>query len=209
MSATSRNLFPVKNLCDLGDEESAPMRTRCLAAVPIMVVLLAVAPARSRQPPDYSGSCTAAACHAAYKKKPVVHGPVQTDSCDACHLPVEGEAHRFEWVEEGQADLCAECHELDEVKVEHQPVVDGECTSCHDPHAADAAGLLIETNVGDVCNECHDEITEDRAYLHGPTASGSCTACHNPHGSDHASMLLFAGPELCVKCHAQMLKRID
>jgi hypothetical protein len=67
--------------------------------------------ATGESPPNYRGNCSDAGCHGDYAKRPIVHGPVAQEACDSCHEPVDGEAHKFTFVE-----------------------VDASCSACHDPH---------------------------------------------------------------------------
>lgn len=160
-------------------------------------------------PPGDERSCTASACHDEYAKKKVVHFPVSSDGCDACHEISDEKKHRFEFTDEGGA-LCMDCHEDDfEGEVMHSPFEQGECLSCHQPHASDAKHLLITPTVGELCLECHDEVTEDLEYLHGPVGAGACTSCHNPHASDHPMMLFAEGRKMCSKCHTDVSVKID
>lgn len=157
---------------------------------------------------DYRGGCTDSGCHDGYAKKRVVHSPVETADCDACHEAVEGEAHKFALTEEG-GDLCLECHEFDDTKVTHQPVSEGECLACHDPHATDVPKLLTAENEVELCTDCHDELIEDFEYLHGPVAADSCTACHLPHGSNHPALLSAEGRDVCAECHDELFERVE
>ncbi|UCC30144.1 MAG: hypothetical protein JSU86_18340 [Phycisphaerales bacterium] len=161
----------------------------------------------AQPPPDYKGDCTDAGCHDAYGRKAVVHDPVSTDSCDACHEEKDPAGHKFEFAEEG-AGLCEACHDEHSGKVRHSPVADGECTACHDPHASDAKNLLVAATEVQLCGECHEDVTEDLAYLHGPVAAGACTVCHDPHASEHATLLLHSDKDVCVRCHTEIQTRI-
>ena len=169
-----------------------------------LVVLLALGPddqaANGKPPPDYAGSCTDAKCHQNFTELPIVHDPVEGDSCDVCHEIVDKNDHRFKFTSEGGA-LCTECHDMPTGKHEHDPAAQGECTTCHDPHASKYKHLLSWRTTAEVCTDCHDGITEDHQFLHGPVAVGACTACHDPHASDYPALL--SGPErdVCLKCH--------
>ena len=159
--------------------------------------------------PGDERSCTASACHDDYAKKKVVHSPVSSDACDACHEISDENKHSFEFTEEGGA-LCMDCHEDDfEGEVLHSPFEQGECLSCHQPHASDTKSLLITPTVGELCMECHEEVTEDLKYQHGPVGAGACTSCHNPHTSDHPKMLFAEGRKMCAKCHSDVSVKID
>lgn len=173
-------------------------RTLATAGCALLMPIAAFAQA----PRDYSGNCSAASCHDAYARQPVVHGPLTQDACDACHEVQTGEVHKFIFVAEG-AELCTECHdEESDAKVTHHPVENGDCTVCHDPHASKLPHLLLGDNEAAVCMECHEEVTEDRTFLHGPVAADACTACHSAHGSDHPALLVAEGAALCTPCHS-------
>ncbi len=185
--------------------------TRTFVAPTIVALTIFVAPAAPGQPPPKRGdNCTAAKCHDAYGRRAFVHGPVLTESCDACHEDVKtGEYHSFELIAE-EAELCAECHDTEfPGKVQHYPAAEGQCLACHDPHGSETEFLLQAPSAAELCAECHDEITEDRSFLHGPVAAGTCTACHNPHASDHAGMLFAPAGEICGHCHTDAQLGID
>lgn len=188
------------------------MTVAVVAAVVGSAVLFQPARANGQQKPpaDYTGSCTTAQCHDGYARKKVVHGPAGMGTCDACHEEADKTDHTFELAAEG-AELCLDCHDEEEFEgsVEHQPAAEGDCTTCHDPHASEVEHLLKAPTVGELCAECHDEVTEDLDFLHGPVAAGACTGCHNPHSSNHPSLLLAEGSDLCGKCHAAVITRLE
>jgi len=158
--------------------------------------------------PKYEGNCTKAGCHEEYTKRPIVHSPVETGACDACHEADPGAEHQFKPTATG-ADLCTECHEEEQFqgKVVHGPVVQGQCVSCHDPHGGKAKGLLTTDTIAALCSECHDKTLDGLAFVHGPAAIGQCTACHQPHASEHPSLLRAADRELCFECHSEVQER--
>lgn len=157
-------------------------------------------------PPDYSKNCTDAGCHAKLIKFKTVHAPVD-GGCDACHEPVEGEAHKFKWTTEPEK-LCFECHDAFKGKVVHQPVANAECTSCHNPHGSNQPHLLQGDSQVALCKDCHDSIGEGMKYLHGPV-SASCTACHDPHATEHRALLNETGPPLCLQCHESIKQSLE
>lgn len=163
--------------------------------------------AQDKPPADYKGNCTDAGCHADLTKRPVVHAPVDSDSCDSCHEPADTAAHKFRLTREG-ASLCTECHEELSKKVRHAPAAEGECTTCHDPHGSKVKNLLQADTVSALCKECHEDVTDDRAFLHGPVATGACTACHDPHESDEPKLLSAPIVKLCGQCHEEMQTRL-
>lgn len=172
------------------------------------VFAFAAAMAVGGEVPTYEGNCTKAGCHAEYTQRPVVHSPVETGACSACHEAAPGAEHKFKPTATG-AGLCTECHEEEKFqgRVVHAPVAQGQCTSCHDPHGGKAKGLLITDTVAVLCSECHEKTLEGLAFVHGPAAIGQCTACHQPHASQHPSLLQTADRELCTECHAEIQER--
>jgi predicted CXXCH cytochrome family protein len=153
--------------------------------------------------------CVTSECHPGIKARPFTHGPVEADSCDACHEEADASQHSFELTESG-AELCESCHELElEEQNVHQPVGDGQCDQCHDPHGGSDRSLMRGDNLAETCGECHDDVTEDMPFVHGPAAAGACTACHRGHGSDHEQLLTHEGPDLCVDCHTTLKQRLD
>ena len=157
--------------------------------------------ASTGQPPrDYNKGCTETGCHDEFSKRAVVHNPVETGVCDACHEPVDGEVHKFRWVEEG-GDLCLECHEelrdrIETVETIHEPVEDG-CLDCHNPHGGAVKALLVDIKDEDIrtlCFECHEDEILRQQFLHGPADRGACNVCHDPHGSSISPLL--PGPVL-------------
>lgn len=185
--------------------------TTLVVSILILVGMPALIAATSAQTPplDYSRDCTSSGCHSDLIQTAVVHAPVASKDCDACHQPAGTDPHKFKWAAE-LTELCYECHDEDEFdgKVKHAPMEQGQCTVCHNPHGSEQKALLVAPLVADVCNECHEETTEDLASLHGPVAAGACTACHNPHASDQAALLKIARKDLCLQCHDDMKVRI-
>ncbi|MHC4091958.1 MAG: cytochrome c3 family protein [Planctomycetota bacterium] len=111
------------------------MRSAQVASVlAAFLIAAAPAPASNQPPPGYQGDCTDAGCHGQLGKWTVVHGPVASGSCDACHEPAGDKGHKCSLTAEG-GDLCTECHDEFSGKVEHSPASEGQCTVCHDPQA--------------------------------------------------------------------------
>jgi predicted CXXCH cytochrome family protein len=145
-------------------------------------------------------TCMTADCHADYKAKAHVHGPVGLGDCKACHESTDQAKHAYKLVREG-SKLCEYCHlEQTAKKHTHQPVKDGDCLQCHDPHAAKTKELLKKDTVADLCRQCHQTAVDDK-HVHGPVAVGQCSICHQAHGSDHKSLIRGTPEDLCVSCH--------
>jgi len=106
----------------------------------------------------------------------VVHNPVLTGECVACHDTSNQMAPR-----EDLASACATCHtEFASMQQGHPPVVAGECTTCHEMHRSNIPSLLHEP-VYDTCVECHDEPEDLSEKAHGVAGVERCTNCHDPH----------------------------
>lgn len=177
---------PVPKLVNDAASESVPE----LAAAPINVVKMA--------------DCTTPECHANLKNTNFVHGPVNVNACDSCHLLVEPVSHKFE-LQRNKEDLCTYCHEFDAdvMPFLHEPVARGECLGCHDTHGGNSHGLLREDTVIGLCDRCHESVTETHDYLHTPVKNGDCLSCHPPHASLYPKLLNSVGPDLCLTCHTE------
>jgi len=179
-------------------------------AAALLGFLCAVGTASGQAPAKITGDCRSTECHGGFTTRPVVHSPVGTGGCEACHEAEAGDAHQFKLTQSG-AELCTQCHDEEdfEGKVAHGPVADGQCLACHDPHGSEAKHLLTAKTTGALCMQCHEEVTEDIAFLHGPVAAGECTACHKAHASDHPKLLAAPAQTLCVECHEEAQERIE
>jgi predicted CXXCH cytochrome family protein len=170
------------------------------SALVLAAILGSGASAAVPKPTTPQATCMTAECHAEYKSRAVVHGPVSLGECKQCHEAVSPAAHTFRLARPGR-DLCEYCH-TDQTarKVIHEPLTKGECTQCHDPHGSEGKALLREKTVAAQCAECH-RITDGKMFLHGPTAVGECSICHNPHSSDYPGLTNLDPRDLCVSCH--------
>ena len=186
------------------------LKTPMGAAVVLLVAAFTALPAGAQDvtPPTEDvplESCATAQCHGAVKNFTVVHGPVNTDGCDACHTLTDAAAHEYELAED-ETELCASCHDdlgIEDAAVAHAPAAGGECLACHHPHGGvDRFSLRGETEAAS-CLDCHDDPAEDMASVHGPIAAGRCGACHEPHGGEHEALLSAEGNELCLSCHSE------
>jgi predicted CXXCH cytochrome family protein len=166
---------------------------------------LDAAPAkRAAKPHEAVGQegCVREECHIDVRKHAVIHGPVASNACDACHELIDATAHRFKMVRE-KAEMCTFCHafDLSAMPVVHKPAKDGECIGCHDAHGGTTKALLRENSVHATCNRCHEDITHGRTFLHTPVKEGACDSCHPPHASRFPKLLDRIGPDLCLTCH--------
>ena len=146
--------------------------------------------------------CVTAECHPGIKNRPVLHGPVMVNGCDACHKLADAPKHRFEPVRE-RNEICGLCHtpEVPENALLHEPFAKGACLSCHDPHGSGTARMLRGPRYADTCAACHKDVTGAHDRVHGPASIGACGACHQPHGARLPKLLNAEGRELCLKCH--------
>ena len=152
------------------------------------------------KPTTLQESCVTAECHATYKEKKHLHGPMELDDCRACHKPVDPSEHTWQLLQ-SVTDLCQSCHlEVATMKNVHEPLKAGDCLQCHDPHSSDNKFFLHKNTVAEQCAECHDT-TAHKEFLHGPVAVGECTICHDSHSSDYTGLLKVEPKELCFSCH--------
>lgn len=106
---------------------------------------------------------------------------------------------------------CLRCHLEVQVAFEqpyHHPLLAGRvsCVDCHDPHGRDLrkpAGGLAMARLNEICRACHEEQSRPFVFVHAAMQEG-CTACHDPHGSINRALLVDRGPNLCLRCHAQV-----
>lgn len=80
------------------------------------------------------------------------------------------------------------------------------CVDCHDPHGRDImkpVGGLAMARLNESCAGCHQEQARPFVFVHEALLEG-CVSCHQPHGSINRALLTDRGPNLCLRCHAQM-----
>ncbi len=150
------------------------------------------------------------ACHERQDANRVIHKPVATGDCIACHDPHQSNAELI-LKKETTAALCFSCHENNKTNRQfvHGPVAAGDCNICHNPHSAPYPGLAEEKG-GDLCLLCHIDRKEEftRKYVHKPVED-DCNKCHNPHATDSSFMLYGEGKDLCFGCHKETAKHIE
>ncbi|MGA2496718.1 MAG: cytochrome c3 family protein [Tepidisphaeraceae bacterium] len=149
-----------------------------------------------------SSGCTTADCHGSVKQYKFMHGPVNSNTCDACHKLTEPKTHAFE-ITRQKAELCTFCHEFSTgtMPVIHQPVLTGQCLGCHNPHGGPAPSMMREQSMADLCGRCHDLSNMSKRFMHKPVQDGQCDACHQPHASKYPKLVDAAGADLCNFCH--------
>jgi len=130
-------------------------------------------------------------CHADQKSRPVVHPPVEEESCDTCHDP-----HADPPVE---IPACTECHDyLMAGKFKHEPATE-DCSECHETHSGENDSML-HSEYPELCIDCHFDKEEG---LHNRSRmSMSCLSCHDPHSSQNMRLLkIDIGERRCNSCH--------
>jgi predicted CXXCH cytochrome family protein len=150
------------------------------------------------------------ACHERLDQNPVVHKPVETGDCTACHDPHQSNAELM-LKRETTSELCYACHDPAKTKkaVVHGPVAAGDCNICHNPHSSPYEKLTEEKGA-ELCLLCHIDREEEfnRKYVHRPVKE-NCAKCHDAHGSDNPYMLSGQGKELCYTCHTRLKEQIE
>ena len=189
-----------------------------LLLVPVLILCVA---AWAQDPPEAAAierpttdvplaQCAQEGCHASVKAHKVVHGPVNVDSCDACHTLVDPVQHTFKDART-KREQCTFCHviEIEDAGVVHQPLLEGDCVSCHDPHGGTDRSFVRGPTMAKLCATCHQDVIGNNAHVHGPVAAGACAACHEPHASEHPNLLSTTGRDLCLSCHVEMGDQLD
>ncbi len=184
-------------------------RAACIVLMLWLTTLCSAAPATRPATSIPVEGCVTDACHSRLKAFTVVHGPVASNTCDACHDLSDPVAHTFK-VNRDKADLCTYCHGFSTagMPVVHKPVAEGQCLGCHDPHGGETRAIIREASPAELCNRCHESMTKGRSVLHGPVAAGACDSCHPPHASRFPKLLDAAGTDLCLTCHKELEPRL-
>lgn len=150
------------------------------------------------------------ACHERVDANRVVHKPVVTGDCIACHDPHQSNAELM-LKKETTSALCFSCHENNKTNrgFVHGPVAAGDCNICHNPHSSPFPHLTEEKGV-DLCLLCHIDRKEEytRRYVHKPVGE-DCGTCHNAHATDSEFMLYGDDKDLCYRCHKETQKLIE
>lgn len=139
-------------------------------------------------------------CHEDFSTKyQLLHGPVASGYCTACHNQHEGKFPKMLMLS-GQ-DLCLNCHESKQVfkNKKHENIGSKNCTECHNPHGGESRAFLKSGT----CYSCHENFSTKYNFVHGPVVSGNCTACHDSHSSKQPKLLLREAQQLCLYCHSE------
>ena len=155
---------------------------------------VAAAPSSAPQPQDgttYAGSETCAGCH-----KETHDTWSGTLHSQAFSSPIFQE----DWVKQGSASACLECHTTGFDKTSGKFAEEGvTCESCHGPfqqgHPEKPMPITPDYTL---CARCHKTTTDEwRASKHGQI-NLNCEACHNPHSQAPRADTIN---ELCTNCH--------
>lgn len=136
--------------------------------------------------------------------------------CESCHGPgsihaESGGAYHTIINPKRSPDVCFRCHtdKHGEFRLPYaHAVLENQlsCGDCHDPHQGSAikneSTALHRPN--ETCTSCHPAQRGPYVFEHEAMREG-CTICHDPHGSVNAKMLNERGPNLCLKCHFQVM----
>lgn len=182
----------------------SPMRLARAVAMAIAVILGAPCAALAASSADIKlgASCVTSECHGEVSKAAFLHGPVNLNQCEPCHVPVGGK-HVFKPVAAGR-ELCGTCHTIEQpMAFVHGPFAT-DCTACHQPHGGDNRNFIKGGEGAALCKTCHDDVTKGMTHQHGPVAAGECLACHTPHQSQHKGLLVDERVDLCLGCHVDV-----
>lgn len=156
-----------------------------------------------------AAGCVTSQCHTNVKGFKVLHGPLNVDSCDACHKPVNEKLHTFE-PRRPKAELCTFCHQTmkPEETVVHKPLTQGDCVGCHNPHGGENRSFLHGKTIADLCSRCHENVATPGMTGHEPVTKGSCNLCHEPHSSRFPKLVKAQGSDLCYTCHDKLKAQV-
>ena len=200
---------PVELLADTTTAPSLGMQSKLRdERLPVRMIPAADPKVKKAPKPNVSTpltGCATVECHGEVKNYKVVHGPVNVDSCDACHKLVDEKAHKFE-ARRQREEQCTFCHDVKvaDMPVLHKPVKEGDCMGCHNPHGGETRRFTYGATTAELCNRCHESVTAGKEKVHGPAALGACESCHSSHGSLFPKLVNSKGTDLCFDCHDTM-----
>ena len=140
-------------------------------------------------------------------------GYASSDACAGCHRDIHetwsGTLHsqafsspifQEDWVKQGLADACLECHTTGYDSSTGKYAEAGvTCEACHGPlQEGHPKQPMTVTPDYTLCARCHKTTTDEwQASKHGQI-SLDCEACHNSHSQ---KPLAASVSELCMNCH--------
>ena len=140
-------------------------------------------------------------------------GYASSDACAGCHKDIHetwsGTLHsqafsspifQEDWVKEGSADTCLECHTTGyDANTGEYAEAGVACEACHGPlQQGHPEQPMTITPDYTLCAGCHKTTTDEwQASRHGQI-SLNCEACHNSHSQ---KPLAATVSELCTNCH--------
>lgn len=83
-------------------------------------------------------------CHDDFKNTyEVLHGPVASGNCMACHTPHKSKTRNL--LVESEQDLCLDCHNMARIFQDkaHKDIEDTSCIECHNTHGGRDNNFLI------------------------------------------------------------------
>lgn len=190
--------------------------TAVLVAISMLLFCCAAAPvastdAKPARPTEAisEASCVTSECHANIKSYPALHGPVNVNTCNACHKLLDAKQHTYELLRQ-KSELCTFCHEFNtgDMPIVHKPVTEGQCLGCHNPHGGKTKDLLRGETIAELCGNCHEPIALNKKAIHAPVKAGECDSCHPSHASRFPKLLNVQGEDLCLSCHAEFQSRL-
>ncbi|MBI5477915.1 MAG: cytochrome c3 family protein, partial [Deltaproteobacteria bacterium] len=132
-----------------------------------------------------------------------IHGPIQKDECQSCHVQTHTSKLPKQLKTPG-VRLCLSCHDkvLGTERL-HRVIDEKGCAACHLPHTSENKKLLTQWPIEKLCHECHErkDLKENLASVHAPVQMGECLECHDPHAGEQKPMLKVRRDDLCFQCH--------
>jgi len=133
-------------------------------------------------------------CHDAVSSHRVMHGPVASGDCAACHIVDNTPGRRRIAIKNAAPNgdttaLCVSCHEDNAERLKqahrHAPVAAGKSTACHDPHGSEFRYQLADEGNRASCHRAGNPIANATVPDTGskrpcPVAKQQCTTCHMP-----------------------------
>jgi predicted CXXCH cytochrome family protein len=159
--------------------------------------------------PAFAQDCLTTGCHQSLADQENPHQPVAEGECLACHTQ-KNPGHpsmtgKNFTLSDSVANLCYQCHELEQKGEMHPPITGGDCLACHNSHGS-ANRFLLKAPMPILCLECHEEVlaaSKAKVKHAAIYRENSCGVCHTGHSSHGPDLLLAPEKELCLSCHGQ------